>query len=313
MATISPPERSRANSGASELLDGPILVATDGTAQSAGAFAAAVSIASRRMARAEELSVHVVTVCGALPILSPEMATMLPYDLLGIRRADMLAAATEQVRYNVADATGWQVDATSGPPATAIADLAVEDDASLIVMGLGKHDLVARMFGSETALMVMQQARVPVLAVPQNWIGIPRRLLIAVDFGPASLRAARTAMRIVASGGTVCFTHVAPELGMPGHNEQITTIYKENLNEELERFIAAVGVPADVTVIRAALYGGTAPTLLEYARANAIDMIVAGTHGMNAFARMLVGSVAATLVRGAQCAVLVASAARDRD
>jgi hypothetical protein len=46
-------------------------------------------------------------------------------------------------------------------------------------MGLGKHDLYERVFGSETALRVMQQSRVPVLAVPQNWIGIPRTLLVA--------------------------------------------------------------------------------------------------------------------------------------
>jgi nucleotide-binding universal stress UspA family protein len=237
------------------------------------------------------------------------MATMLPNDLLGVRRADMLAAAAEQMRYNVADPSGWQVDATSGHPATAIADLAAEQNAALIVMGLGKHDLIARMFGSETALAVIQRARVPVLAVPQNWIGIPRRVLVAVDFGQASLRAARTAMRIVASGGTVCFTHVAPELGVRGHNAQITAIHEGGVNAELDRFIAAVGVPAGVTVTRAPLYGETAPALLEHARAHASDMLVAGTHGLDALTRLLVGSVAAKLVRGAQCAVLIASAA----
>lgn len=305
------PERCAPASVVSALLEGPILVATDGTAQSAGAFNAAASIASRGMRRDERtatLPVHVITVASALPMLNPEMSAVLPADFQGIRRADMLAAAAEQVRYNVADAARWDIEATSGPAAPTITERAAEQDASLIVMGLGKHDLLARMFGSETALMVMQKSHVPVLAVPQNWIGIPRRVLIAVDFGSASLRAARTAMRIIAPGGTVCFAHVAPELGYPGHNEQITEIYQENLSEELDRFIAAVGVPADVTATRAALSGDPAPILLGHARANAIDMIVAGTHGLNALARLLVGSVAATLVRGAQCAVLVASA-----
>jgi nucleotide-binding universal stress UspA family protein len=42
-------------------------------------------------------------------------------------------------------------------------------------------------------------------------------------------------------------------------------------------------------------------------------MIVAGSHGLNAIARLLVGSVASKLVRGAQCAVLVSSANGDAE
>jgi nucleotide-binding universal stress UspA family protein len=219
----------------------------------------------------------------------------------------MLAAATEQVRYNVADPEGWQIQAASGPAAPTIADMAHEECASLIVMGLGKHDLADRMFGSETAVRVMQQARTPVLAVPQNWIGIPRRALVAVDFSPASLRAAQTAMRILAPGGSVCFAHVAPALGHPDHADQLVEIYQARLNEELDAFIAAVGVPDDVTVTRAPLYGDTPHALLEFARKENVDLIVAGTRGRNALTRFVLGSVATSIVRGAQCAVLVAS------
>jgi nucleotide-binding universal stress UspA family protein len=42
-------------------------------------------------------------------------------------------------------------------------------------------------------------------------------------------------------------------------------------------------------------------------------MIVAGTHGLNALARLFVGSVASKLVRGAQCALLVAATATGKE
>lgn len=295
-------------------LEGPVILATDGTAQSSGAFAAAVAIAAgggRRSDRARTLPVHVIAVCDALPIVAPEIAPVLPHEFLEGRREDMLTAALEQVRYNVSDTSGWRVDAVSGPPAATIADTAEEGDASLIVMGLGNHDLYARVFGTETALKVMRQSHVPVLAVPQNWIGIPRHLVIAVDFGPASLRAARTAMRIAAPGASACFAHVAPDIGLPlDVEDDLSSIYRSNLSEEFDRFIAATGVPDDVLVTRTALYGDPARALLDFARAEGMDMIVAGTHGLNALAQLFVGSVASKLVRGAQCAVMVASAQR---
>ena len=313
MPTISLPERLVPQLPTPSPVDGPILVATDGTAQSTGAFAAAVSLSAggvRRREHSVKLSVHVVTVCGALPIGVAEMIPALPYNYADVRRRDMLAAATEQIRYNVADTTGWQIEAAYGSAAPMIADIAAEDRASLVVMGLGRHDLADRVFGSETALRVIRQSAVPVLAVPQNWIGIPRRVLVAVDFGPASIRAAQTAMGIIEPGGSVCFAHVGPALGQPDHNEQLVAIYETRLGEELDRFIAEVGVPDDVTVTRASLSGETTPALLGFARTNNIDMIVAGTHGLNALARVFVGSVAVSLVRGAQCAVLIASAGK---
>lgn len=295
-------------------LEGPLVLATDGKAQSSGAFAAAVAIAAggtRRGDHARKLPVQVVTVCDSLPLVVPEIAPALPHDFLEGRRADMLDAAREQVRYNVSDASDWRVQVMSGPTASLIADTAGEMNASLVVMGLGKHDLYERVFGTETALQVMRQSHVPVLAVPQNWIGIPRHLVIAVDFGPACLRAARTAMRIAAPGARICFAHVAPDRGVPlDGSEELSSIARANLDEEFDRFINAVGVPDDVSVTRATLYGDPARVLLDFAYAAGMDMIVAGTHGRNALARLFVGSVASKVVRGAQCAVLVTSARR---
>jgi nucleotide-binding universal stress UspA family protein len=312
MSTIALPERSPVTTAARKRLKGPILLATDGTAQSRGAFAAAACIAAfgtRRTEPIAKLSVRVVTVCDeALPIVFPGV----PHEVAAGRRAEMLGSALAQVRYNVADTSNWRVDVLAGAPAPAIAIAAAETRASLVIMGLGKHDLLDRVFGTETALRVMRASSVPILAVPENWIGVPRKVLIAVDFGPASLRAARTAMRIIPPGGEVCFAYVASNSGLPNVDKGLSELYRNNLNEEFDSFVAAVGVPDDVTVARSRLYGDTARALLDWASANAVDMIVTGTQA-NALTRLIVGSVASELVRGAHCAVLVASAPRRKD
>jgi nucleotide-binding universal stress UspA family protein len=44
--------------------------------------------------------------------------------------------------------------------------------------------------------------------------------------------------------------------------------------------------------------------IIEYAKANRIDLIIAGTHGRGAFQNLLMGSVAERLVRTAPCPVL---------
>lgn len=295
-------------------LAGPLLVATDGTPQSIGAFAAAVSIAAggtRRSEHAPRLSVKVVTVCDAFPVVPPEVAAAVPMEFIRANRLEMQAAALAQVRYNVADTSNWRVEVVTGAPAVTIADCAEEMGASLVVMGIGKHALADRVFGSETALRVIRRSSVPVLAVPQNWIGIPRRLLIAADFGPASIRAARTALRIAAPGSTVCIAHVAPNIGLPDMDASLAEIYQGSLKEQFDRFVEAIDVPNGITVTRVALYGDPAKAILEYAKTHDIDMIVAGTHGLGAVARLFVGSVAAKLVRGVQCALLVAPARPD--
>jgi len=314
MQTIPNPGPAPIPSVPRQHLAGPVLLATDGLAQSSGAFTAAVAIGrggTRRKDHGAQLAVRVITVCDVLPVVVPEAPELIPQEIIAGRRENMLEAACEQVRYNVADTARWSVEALTGPTVPTIAQIAEESGASLIVMGLGKHDLYERVFGSETALRVMQRSRVPVLAVPQNWIGIPRRVLIAVDFGAASLRAARAAMRVVAPGSSLCFAHVAPAIGLPGDDDDLAAIYRANVDEELGRFISRAEVPDDVTVARTTLYGDTAEALLRAARDQHADMIVAGTHGLSALARLLIGSVASKLIRGAQCAVLVASAAGD--
>jgi universal stress protein A len=54
--------------------------------------------------------------------------------------------------------------------------------------------------------------------------------------------------------------------------------------------------------------GAPADAILEYAAEHGIDLVVMGTHGRDGVARMLLGSVAETVVRKATCPVLIVHA-----
>jgi nucleotide-binding universal stress UspA family protein len=57
-------------------------------------------------------------------------------------------------------------------------------------------------------------------------------------------------------------------------------------------------------VVLATRLGPISDQIVAYARENAIDMIVIGTHGRRGLAHALIGSVAELVVRKASCPVL---------
>jgi nucleotide-binding universal stress UspA family protein len=69
-------------------------------------------------------------------------------------------------------------------------------------------------------------------------------------------------------------------------------------------------VERDSLNVHAAVTRGTnvAHAITEYAKDNAVDLIVVGTHGRGAVSRFLMGSVAERVVRSAPCPVLTVRA-----
>jgi nucleotide-binding universal stress UspA family protein len=63
---------------------------------------------------------------------------------------------------------------------------------------------------------------------------------------------------------------------------------------------------SDVSADHVMLEGDPAEEIIDYANNANIDLIVMGTHGRTGLERLLLGSVAEKVLRGAQCSVLVA-------
>jgi nucleotide-binding universal stress UspA family protein len=87
----------------------------------------------------------------------------------------------------------------------------------------------------------------------------------------------------------------APDAGRA--NERAMEEARRGLAETLEKL-------ADGNVVGQLLIGHAAEQIVAYAAEHAVDLIVMGTHGRRALARVIVGSVAERVVRTAPCPVL---------
>lgn len=190
-----------------------------------------------------------------------------------------------------------------GPRTSSIAGAARARDANLIVIGIGPHQLSDRALGGETALHVAQRALTPVLAVPAGMHHLPHRILAAADFSPASLWAARSALRLMTAGDTLDLAYVgaAARIGGVILGPHHTVDAQRRLNE----FAAQVEVPSGVRKLTTVFAGEPARTLLDVARQTGADLIALGSHGYTPWQRLLLGSVSSKVLRVAQCAVLI--------
>lgn len=280
---------------------GPIVVATDGTTSASAAIKAAAELGDRTGAR-----VLVLAVLEPLPLVAADYGLLLPpAETDDARRTALLTRVREQVTETVGARPSWQLEVRDGDPAAVIARTARELGARLIVAGLGHHDLLDRMFGGETALHTLRLSRVPVLAVAPGFVALPQRLAVAIDFSEASILAARTALALLPSVTMVYLVHVAPRLELqPEAYAAWMSDYSEGVEPAFDRVRARLDVPTGVTVETMTLTGKPTRALLDFARSAHVDAIVTGSRGAGLVDRILVGSTATGLIRGATCSVL---------
>jgi nucleotide-binding universal stress UspA family protein len=277
-----------------------ILLATHGGHGADGAVRVASILAQRLRA-----TLDVLAVVDPIPLME-----MSPLAMGGMALApgpgqwealseELRASVAAQLRRcHVADAPPV---ITRGTRALQIADTARTSGATLIIMGLGSHGVIDRTLGGETALQLVQIAHTPVLAVPADAGALPRRVVVAVDFSPTSMCAARAAAQCLATGDVLELAHVAPE-GLPSSDSQRGTTSGARLRELASQFV----VPSGVEVVAVELQGEPARSLLAYLDRSAADMIALGSHGYGFWKRLALGSVVSKVVRLATTSVLVA-------
>jgi len=255
-----------------------------------------------------DTSVIAVAVLVQIPMYGTglEVAT-LPLSLEPERQAALLARLSHDVEREVGPDPRWSTRVIYGDPARTIADVAGEERASLIVMGIGRHKPIDRLLGAETTLRTIRRASCPVLAVAPGLDALPRSVVVATDFSPACARAVQAVLPLLAHGATLYLVHVWQpiELGTARARE-IDATYRSALDERFDRFMRVVAPPVDVHVKYESHEGNTAETVLEAAAAHNADLIVAGREGLGFLERLMVGSVSASLLRGASCSVFIA-------
>lgn len=283
--------------------DEPIIVATDGLPQSRGAFAVA-----RKLAGALDSAIRVVAVHPSIALTVPDGQVLIDPNVTASMRADLTRRVKEQCRPPDDRAGVDEYEILNGEPARVIADLARDRHARLLVMGLGRHEVVDRIFGDETALKVVRTSHVPVLAVPEAVSMVPRHAVVGIDFSEGSLRAAQAALRVLVDGGLLELVHVVPRERLLFDAWVSQEEYMRFVRHSLTRFRARLTLPPSISLDDVVLSGDPARELLAYAGRVGADLIASGSHGHGFLSRLVLGSVTTKLLRTATCSVLVVPA-----
>jgi nucleotide-binding universal stress UspA family protein len=128
--------------------------------------------------------------------------------------------------------------------------------------------------------------------VPEQANFLLREILTATDFSSYSHQAFQAALAL------------AQHFGARLHIVHVTSAgSKQDLAlDDLNAFIPEQ--TGAVKIVKSVLAGHAAAEIVKYAEREKIDLIVLGTQGRGAVARVLTGSVAETVVRTAPCQVL---------
>ncbi|HKH90404.1 MAG TPA: universal stress protein [Gemmatimonadaceae bacterium] len=290
-------------------LAGPIIAAVGGVDPES------VLRAARVLAPASTEGVVAVSVLTPLPVAIPgESEWMIPPGFEEERFADCFSQLAQRLDAFGGAATSWTRKVVRGSPASALTDLAREQHAAMLVLGIGRHRPLDRIFGAETALRTIQRAPCPVLVVHPSFDGPFHDVVIATDFSAASMSAARAVIPMLSPAATLHVVHVwAPSNRLDVAADEA---YVKSLPESFRRFIETLAVPTGVTVKTIVREGKPAERVLDYADMHHADLVTAGRHGRNFLQRLLVGSQTSALVRAAERSLLIAPeppfAERDR-
>jgi len=139
-----------------------------------------------------------------------------------------------------------------------------------------------------------------------------KRILFCTDFSESADAAFEFALDAVIRrpGSTLYLLHVIHEPDAQFWKSYIAEV--ENVDADARKAIDAKvneaylsRVPTGQEVKVEFRIGPDAATILEFARAVQVDLIILGRHGLSSVGRALFGSVAEKIVRKAECAVMV--------
>ncbi|MCP4448834.1 MAG: universal stress protein [Myxococcales bacterium] len=273
---------------------------------------------------AEQLNASVWLLHCAAPL---ELSTVafepvyVPAEVIERFRGDHLAAAglkleevAEELRANLAVETHVKACA----PAEGIVKLATEARCDYVVMGSRGGGLGPFLLGS-VAEQVARHSPCPVVVAREDAdVAEYKKVLVGVDFSPASPPLVQLACELTSADGEIHLVHgwQPPHLdsahlfGDTGH-ESLVSALGAGLQQHvgyLEAF--ATELPDDKRFRLRVEEGRPATTLVELSESLPADAVFVGSHESQGL-RGLLGTVADRVLRRAKTTVLLTEAARD--
>ena len=283
----------------------PILLATDGSPETEALCAAAHFVSSRWNA-----PIEVVAVCEPTP-LAPAVGggVVSAPEIDAIRQQSMREDVRRAIALSVRGDASWPVEVPIGGASDVVARTACQRNAQLIIMGIGRHNPLDRLFGTETTLATVRKSCTPILAVSAAFAGQIHNAIVGMDFSAASVHAARLVLSLLRGGSTLTLVHVRPALDHPRADWAAwDQSYGASLTPLFADVVASLRAPADIVVHTVSVRGDPAPALLIYAQQHHADLIGIGTQRTGLPDRLLVGSVATRVLRNARIATLAVPA-----
>jgi nucleotide-binding universal stress UspA family protein len=284
-------------------LVGPLLIAGEEGRPLSGAIRLAEALARR-----DGVNAHVVSVVR--PLSSPlshlvcQVADLERYELEACRRQIRQARAQRQVHEAVGLSTFFSTGVEFGEPVSITADTARLRAAEYILVGLPGLSSRGRARVEDAAFRLAKTAGVPVLAVPAHVDRLPRSVLVNMDLGEASVRAARAALPLLAAGGSLTLAHVVPEVEFaPPDAGDWVEVGARGVADMLRRLGDELRLAGDLEVRSVVLQGDPARVLSELAQD--FDLTAVGAPKRRSFGRFLMGSVSADVLRAAGGTVLI--------
>jgi len=274
-----------------------VLLATDG---SPAAFAATRFVGA--LAERAPVTPRVLTVVPPPPTVIDPLGVTAAF---GATLEEQLGNEVQR-QLELCSATTWARETAVGSPAGEIVRVAGLRGSDLVVLGLRPHALLDRVFRDETALSVMRNAAVPVLAVTPLLKRVPRRIAVAIDFSRASIAAARSALTLLDDGGALQLVYVEPPAEPQSEEtEGYNTIYAQGVAAAFGRLRQELAARTTATIETVVLQGNVVAELLSFARRADVDLIALGSQRHSTTRRAFVGGVTTGLARAATCSLLV--------
>jgi nucleotide-binding universal stress UspA family protein len=279
-----------------------LVVATDGSDASSAAFAAADLIAENTGA-----DIRVVSVLEPLPMPSAVPYAVLEFEGIGSERLKELARRVQvQMNEHGPQSSTWPLETRIGVPAAEIAESAHEHGAELVIVGAGRHGMLERLIGEDTAARIAQLGSTPLLVASPGMRRLPHRVAIAIDLDPSQLGDLPAVLSMFGPAPSVTCVHVQRHEEFPGSDAPpFARAYENAVTESFAVVQAAIAKAPSMRADLIRLRGDPATELLQYAEKAKVELLVLGLRRHYGLRRLLGGGVALKVLRGATCSVLI--------
>jgi nucleotide-binding universal stress UspA family protein len=204
------------------------------------------------------------------------------------------------------EVSSWDVEVMRGPSVPVL--LSAAASAELLVVGSRGHGLLLGSVSGSVSQHLARHASCPVVVVRPTRHAGARQIVVGVDGSEGARAALRFAcLRSIDSGDPVLALHAFRAWSVPvptGWSSHGTAGDADEADRLLAEAAEAVRVElGEVDVTTRALAGSAAGVLLDLSAVS--SLLVVGSRGRDAFAEMLLGSVAQEVLRRAECPVAV--------